>query len=87
MAHRLQPSPTPHRARRLDAGRVHRASSHYPKLTVIRGLTSGATSLMRQMDRIHTDRPHMGARQLRDQLKRLGYRVGRRHVARLTRVM
>ncbi len=43
--------------------------------------------LMREMDRVHTDRPHMGARQLRDQLKRLGYRVGRRHVARLMRIM
>jgi putative transposase len=43
--------------------------------------------LMRHMDRIHTDYPFMGARQLRDQLKTQGYRVGRRHVARLMRVM
>jgi len=43
--------------------------------------------LMRQMDRIHTEYPFMGARQLRDQLKGRGYRVGRRHVARLMRFM
>lgn len=43
--------------------------------------------LMRRIDRIHTDYPFMGARQLRDQLKARGYRVGRRHVARLMRIM
>jgi putative transposase len=44
LAHRLQRAPHSHRTRRLDAGRVHRASSHYLKLTVSRGLMSGATS-------------------------------------------
>jgi putative transposase len=43
--------------------------------------------VMRRIDRIHTDYPFMGARQLRDQLKALGYRVGHRHVARLMRLM
>jgi putative transposase len=43
--------------------------------------------LMREMDRIHTEFPHMGARQLRDQLKRRGLRVGRRHVARVMDLM
>ena len=43
--------------------------------------------LMRAMDLIHTEYPHMGARQLRDQLKRRGLGVGRRHVARLMRIM
>ena len=33
---------------------------------------------MREMDRLHTDFPFMGARQLRDQLRNRGYRVGRR---------
>lgn len=43
--------------------------------------------LMRRIDRIHLDYPFMGARQLRDQLKKHGYHVGRRHVARLMRDM
>jgi transposase InsO family protein len=45
LAYRLQPTPTAHRARRLDAGRVHPAISRNLKLTVTCGLTSGATSI------------------------------------------
>jgi len=43
--------------------------------------------LMRTIDQLHTEYPFMGARMLRDRLKTLGYRVGRRHVARLMRLM
>ena len=43
--------------------------------------------LMRRIDRLHTDWPFMGARMLRDRLKIDGYTVGRRHVARLMRLM
>ena len=43
--------------------------------------------LMRRIDRLHTDWPFMGARMLRDRLKIGGYTVGRRHVARLMRLM
>lgn len=43
--------------------------------------------LMRRIDHLHTDYPFMGARMLRDRLKALGYCVGRRHVARLMRIM
>ena len=43
--------------------------------------------LMRKIDHLHTDYPFMGARMLRDRLKALGYSVGRRHVARLMRLM
>lgn len=43
--------------------------------------------LMRRIDHLHTDYPFMGARMLRDRLKALGYNVGRRHVARLMRLM
>jgi putative transposase len=42
---------------------------------------------MREMDRLHTEFPFMGARQLRDQLRKRGYRVGRRHVARVMQLM
>ena len=40
--------------------------------------------LMRCIDRLHTDRPFMGVRMLRDRLKIDGYTDGRRHVTRLT---
>lgn len=43
--------------------------------------------LMRTIDRIHTDHPFAGARMLRAMLRLRGYRVGRRHVGRLMRVM
>lgn len=43
--------------------------------------------LMRCIDRLHTDWPFMGARMLRDRLKIDGYTIGRRHVARLMRLM
>jgi putative transposase len=45
-------------------------------------------SLMREIDRLHTDYPFAGARMLRDMLRKSGYRVlGRRHVGRLMRLM
>jgi len=43
--------------------------------------------IMREIDRLHMDYPYMGARMLRDTLRLAGYRIGRRHVARLMRVM
>jgi len=43
--------------------------------------------LMRLIDRLHTDAPFAGARMLRDMLKLRGYRVGRRHIGRLMRLM
>ena len=42
---------------------------------------------MRDVDRLHTEYPFMGARMLRDKLALQGDRIGRRHVARLMRVM
>jgi len=42
---------------------------------------------MREIDRLHLDRPFAGARMLRDMLRKRGYRVGRRHVATLMRLM
>jgi putative transposase len=43
--------------------------------------------LMREIDRLHLDYPFAGARMLRDMLKAKGSHVGRRHVARLMRLM
>jgi putative transposase len=43
--------------------------------------------LMRRIDRLHLEYPFAGAQMLRDMLKMNGYRVGRRHVARLMRLL
>jgi putative transposase len=43
--------------------------------------------LMREMDMLHTDRPFAGAWMLRGLLRRKGFQIGRRHVARLMRLM
>jgi putative transposase len=37
-------------------------------------------ALMRRLDELHLEHPFMGARMLRDQLARQGFKVGRRHV-------
>jgi putative transposase len=44
-------------------------------------------ALMREIDRLHLEHPFAGARMLRDMLKRKGHAVGRRHIARLMRLM
>ena len=42
---------------------------------------------MRQLDELHLKHPTMGSRMLRDQLNRMGYHVGRRHVSTLMKKM
>ncbi len=42
---------------------------------------------MRQIDELHLQHPTMGSRMLRDQLNRMGFEVGRRHVSTLMRKM
>ena len=42
---------------------------------------------MRRLDELHLQHPTMGARMLRDQLKRQGFEVGRRHVSTLMKKM
>jgi putative transposase len=39
--------------------------------------------LMRRIDELHLEHPFMGARMLRDQLNREGFKVGRKHVGTL----
>jgi putative transposase len=43
--------------------------------------------LMRMMDALHLEHPNLGARGLRDHLRLRGIWIGRRHVARLMRIM
>jgi len=43
--------------------------------------------LMRRMDMLHLEHPNLGARGLRDHLRLRGLWIGRRHVARLMRIM
>ena len=50
-------------------------------------ISAADLDLMREIDRMHTDHPFAGARMLRDMLRLRGYRVGRRHVGRLMRLM
>lgn len=69
--------------RQADLLELSRGSLYYVPV----GPSKTDLELMCQMDRIHTDFPFMGARQLRDQLRKRGYRVGRRHVARLMQLM
>ena len=40
-------------------------------------------TLMRRIDELHLEHPFMGARMLRDQLNREGFKVGRKHVGTL----
>ena len=44
-------------------------------------------ALMRQIDELHLEHPFMGARMLRDQLNRMGFKVGRKHVSTLMKKM
>lgn len=37
-------------------------------------------ALMRRIDELHLEHPFMGARMLRDQLRREGIKAGRRHI-------
>lgn len=43
--------------------------------------------LMRKIDELHLEHPFMGARMLRDQLNRMGFKVGRKHVNTLMKKM
>ena len=44
-------------------------------------------AIMRQVDELHLEHPFMGARMLRDQLNRMGFKVGRKHVSTLMKKM
>jgi len=66
-----------------DILHISRSSLYYVPVEI----SPADLEVMRTIDHLHTDYPFMGARMLRDRLKALGYGVGRRHVARLMRLM
>src|SRR5207247_886550 len=44
-------------------------------------------SLMRRLDELHLKYPFMGSRRLKDELRKLGHVINRKHVQRLMRLM
>lgn len=62
---------------------ISRGSVYY----LPRPVSQADLALMRRIDELHLDHPFMGARMLRDLLRREGHHVGRRHIATLMRRM
>lgn len=52
-----------------------------------RPVSAANLALMRRIDDLHLEHPFMGARMLRDQLRRAGIQVGRRHIGTLMQRM
>jgi putative transposase len=65
--------------RQAELLEVSRASVHY----LPRPMSKSDLALMRRIDALHLEHPFMGARMLRDSLRREGFAVGRKHVATL----
>jgi len=58
---------------------LSRSTAYYQPTPV----TAADLALMRQIDELHLDHPFVGARMLRDLLRREGHSIGRRHVSTL----
>jgi putative transposase len=65
--------------RQAELLEVSRASVYY----LPRPVSEADLELMRLIDALHLEHPFMGARMLRDSLRREGFAVGRKHVATL----
>jgi putative transposase len=65
--------------RQAELLEVSRASVYY----LPRPTSESDLALMRRIDALHLEHPFMGARMLRDSLRREGFAVGRKHVATL----
>ena len=65
--------------RQAELLEVSRASVYY----LPRPTSEADLALMRRIDALHLEHPFMGARMLRDSLRREGFIVGRKHVATL----
>jgi putative transposase len=65
-----------HQAELLE---ISRASVYY----LPRPVSEAELALMRRIDALHLEHPFMGARMLRDSLRREGFAVGRKHVGTL----
>ena len=63
--------------RQAELLEVSRASVYY----LPRPVSEADLELMRRIDALHLEHPFMGARMLRDSLRREGFAVGRKHVA------
>lgn len=80
MIDRSHPLPITRQAKLVG---ISRGSIYYqPK-----AISEKDLELMRQIDELHLEHPFMGSRMLRDQLNRLGYAVGRKHVRTLMKRM
>ena len=79
----IDPEHTLPRSRQAELLELSRSSLYYQPMPI----SEADLELMLQIDRLHLEYPFAGARMLRDMLKPLGYNVGRRHVARLMRLM
>lgn len=62
---------------------ISRGSVYY----LPRPVSEADLALMRRLDELHLEHPFMGARMLRDQLQREGFKVGRKHVTTLMQRM
>ena len=62
---------------------ISRSSLYYRPKPV----SEGDLELMRRLDELHLEKPFMGARMLCDQLDRMGFKAGRRHVGTLMKRM
>jgi putative transposase len=69
--------------RQAELLEVSRASVYYLPQPV----SASDLALMRRIDALHLEHPFMGARMLRDSLRREGFAVGRKHVSTLMRRM
>jgi len=69
--------------RQAEILELSRGSLYYVPVPV----SKADLSAMRLIDKLHTEYPFAGARMLRDMLRDRGYPMGRRHVARLMRLM
>jgi putative transposase len=65
--------------RQAELMEVSRAAVYY----LPRPVSEADLELMRRIDALHLEHPFMGARMLRDSLRREGFAVGRKHVATL----
>jgi putative transposase len=70
-------------SRQVQLASISRGSVYYlPK-----PVSSKDLEIMRRIDELHLEHPFMGVRMLRDQLQRMGYTIGRKHVATLMKRM
>jgi putative transposase len=65
--------------RQAELLEISRASVYY----LPRPVSDADLALMRRIDALHLEHPFMGARMLRDSLRREGFAVGRKHVSTL----